>query len=405
MFKLIIMFFVPLVLLANITEEKIKLLEKNANNGSKEAMYKLGYIYENGIGVKVDFKQSMYWYKKTSSAYQCKSIEVSKNENQDSSFVSNFINQIGTTVDVEGDAYTLSILDINTVETKKLVESIYENNFFGLTPFHENYLLPISISNKKYRRFSELIHPNATLTPEQQQYNEYSNDEVEFQISFKKRLTYDLFGWNESLVVAYTQKVWWQFYQKSAPFREMDIAPEIFLSVPSSTYMNENYGLKSIRYGFLHESNGQDGYRSRSWNRLHITGLWQWDNLFLSTKLWYRVPESLKSDAYYNSNGVGVNPNEKGDDNPNIENYLGYGDIHLHYLYGNNQFSTMLRYNFGAGGHQRGAAEFTWSYPFFNSTNMFWYTKIFNGYGESLIDYDRSITKASFGFSFSRGLF
>jgi len=44
-------------------------------------------------------------------------------------------------------------------------------------------------------------------------------------------------------------------------------------------------------------------------------------------------------------------------------------------------------------------------YPFFGSTNMYWYTKIFSGYGESLIDYDRSITKASFGFSFSRGLF
>ncbi|BDY12617.1 phospholipase A [Hydrogenimonas cancrithermarum] len=65
----------------------------------------------------------------------------------------------------------------------------------------------------------------------------------------------------------------------------------------------------------------------------------------------------------------------------------------------------LLGYNFGKGGHQRGAVQFDWSYPFFGSETTFWYLKFFNGYGESLIDYNRNITKASFGFSFSRGVF
>jgi len=390
----------------------IAVLEKEAQAGSKEAMYQLGYMYENGVGVKVDYKKSMQWYKRMAKGYQYCVTPFKKKQTSTSilPFVDELDVQLDPSTDDKGTAFTISKVDTPTPETKNLIKELYQDHFFGLTPYHKNYMLPFGVSSKKYRRFSELIHPNAPLTPEQQLYSEYSNKEVEFQISFKKRLTYNLFGWNESFVAAYTQRVWWQIYSKSAPFREMDFEPELFLSVPSSSYMDENFGLKSIRYGYLHRSNGRDGYASRSWNRMQVSGLWQWENLFLTSRLWYKFPEKRKSDSYYNGSGLNPNgtvtdPNQNGDDNPNIIEYYGYGDIHLQYLYGKHQISTMFRYNFGMGDGEKGAVELGWMYPFFSSHNMYWYTKIFSGYGESLIDYDRSITKASFGFSFSRGLF
>jgi phospholipase A1 len=388
----------------------LPLLKLEAKSGSKQAMYKLGFIYEHGLGTKVDYKASTYWYKKMSQAYSYTIKVVTTDVNSSDSFLTQVQNQFSAVSDKKGAAFAISKVDTKTTETKNLMHSLWEGNFFGLTPFHENYFLPLSVANSRYPRRSESVHPNATLTPLQEKYKNYSATEAEFQISFKKQLSYNFFGWNEFIFVAYTQTVLWQLYEKSSPFREMNYKPEIFLTVPSSDYLDDNYGLKATRYGYLHESNGQDGYRSRSWNRLQVTGLWQWDNLFLASRVWYRIPENQKSDNYYNGNGFELNgsqtdPNQTGDDNPNIENYLGYGDLTFHYLYGKNQISSMFRYNFGVGGTNRGAVELNWSYPFFHSKNMFWYTKFFSGYGESLIDYDRSVTKTSFGFSFSRGLF
>jgi len=310
----------------------------------------------------------------------------------------------------KGAAFAFSKIDTNTPETKALMDSIWKGDFFGLTPYHVSYFFPFSMANGKYPRISENQAPNASLTPLEKKYSKYGKIEAEFQISFKKQISYNFFGWNEFIFAAYTQTVFWQLYQSSAPFRETNYKPEIYLSIPSSSYFDEHYGLKAVRYGFLHDSNGQDGYRSRSWNRLYVKWLWQWNNLFLASKVWYRIPEKQKSAAYYKgdgfeANGTPIDPHQIGDDNPNIEHYFGYGDLDFHYLYGKSQFTSLFRYNFGAGGTQRGAVKFNWSYPFLYSKNMFWYTNVFSGYGESLIDYDRSVTKISFGFSFSRALF
>lgn len=73
-------------------------------------------------------------------------------------------------------------------------------------------------------------------------------------------------------------------------------------------------------------------------------------------------------------------------------------------MYGKNQFGLLLRNNLDFDDN-KGAIEFTYSYPFFNSPNTYWYVKIFTGYGESLIDYNVDVTKASIGFSFSGGIF
>jgi len=49
---------------------------------------------------------------------------------------------------------------------------------------------------------------------------------------------------------------------------------------------------------------------------------------------------------------------------------------------------------------ENGALEATYSYPLKDKTDL--YIKLFSGYGESLIDYNRNVTKLAIGFSFSR---
>lgn len=379
---------------------------EEAKNDNKAAQYRLAEMYEKGKGTEVDYKKSSFWYKEAASKYAFVSKKKAVDENN--SFLNKLGSQFNNNESIKaGNEFALAKVDTTTPETKSLLTSIIDGDFFGLTPYRVNYFLPLSYSKDKPRRVSPTIHPN-NISPALEPYTHYNeNLEVEFQLSLKKQLSYDLFGFNEYIFAAYTQKVWWQLYDDSGPFRETNYLPEVFVTIPTSQSIDDSLGLKAVKLGFIHESNGQEGYYSRSWNRLYATGMWQWDNLFLSTRAWYRIKEDRKSDAYYNGD-LGddleaIIAESDGDDNPDILDYLGYGDIKIDYLYQKHQFSLLLRNNLDFE-HNKGAVEFNYTYPLFNSPNTFWYIKLFNGYGENLVDYNRNVTKASFGFSFSGGI-
>lgn len=351
---------------------------QEADRGNKEAQYILANIFENGYGVKKDINKSMALYKKSASNY---SYIIKQDDNS-----TDIQNQ-------QGLQFAFSKLDLSSANVKSEVDKMVNKNF-GILPYHKNYILPFSYSSNKYNRhYSTYLQDNAPLTYD-------DNMEIEFQLSIQKPISYNLLGLNEYLSFGYTQQVWWQAYSDSAPFRETNYIPEIFITIPTPYDVDRDSNLKAIKFGYRHQSNGQEGYRSRSWNRLFLTSFWQWDNLFLKVQAWYRIPEDKKSEAFYN----GTDANAKGDDNPNIEDYLGYGDIEIKYLYGYNQFGFKLRNNLKLK-ENKGSIQLDYSTPFRISKNTYWYVKFFNGYGESIIDYDRSVTKASFGFSFYRSLF
>ena len=376
-------------------EKAFAIIFDEAQEDNRAAQYRLAEMYENGHGTKVDYQQAMYWYKLSSSRYAY--VESDEVGETNASFLSEITKQFGSASIERGNEYALAKMDTDTPETKRLLKSVMDNGFFGLEPYETNYLLPVSFGVDKPPRVSSSVPMGATTETYDQ------NTEVEFQFSFKKQLSYDLFGFNEYINLAYTQKVWWQLYTDSGPFRETNYLPEVFVSVPTSQKVDDITGLKAVKVGFLHESNGQEGYRSRSWNRIYLTGLWQWKNLFLSTRVWHRISEDEKSEGYYD--GLSSDPNESGDDNPDIYKYLGYGDIKLDYLYKNSHFGLLFRNNLRISGDNKGAIELNYSHPITDAANTFLYIKLFNGYGESLIDYNRNVTKAAIGFSFSRGLF
>ena len=98
--------------------------------------------------------------------------------------------------------------------------------------------------------------------------------------------------------------------------------------------------------------------------------------MFLALKPWYRLPEDVADD-----------------DNPDIQDYLGYGELWLGFKQGPQTYSMMLRKELLIGG--RGALRLDWSFPVYGRFRGS--LQYFNGYGESLIDYDAYIHRFGFG--------
>jgi len=324
-----------------------KILQE-AKKGNKEAEYLIAHMYEQGLGVKKDLKKAFYWYKKAADEYSY--IVKKKSSSKE-------------TVQYERALqFAYSKVDVSNPDVKKEAEKILKKDF-GILPFHSNYFIPVAYSPTK------------------------DDTEIEFQISLQKLLSYDLLGFNEYISFAYTQTSFWRAYAHSAPFRETNYIPELFITLPTPNNIDRLSKLKAVQFGIRHHSNGQGGDKSRSWNRLVLTTLWQWKNLFLKVEGWYRIPES-----------------EDDDDNPDITKYYGYGKIEINYLYKNDLFSLKFRNNLRTK-NNKGSVEFDYFTPVQNFETTYWFFKFFNGYGESLIDYNKNVTRIGAGIAFYRDIF
>lgn len=358
-------------------EAAIFMLEEAAQNGDKRAQYQLGNIFEHGLaGVKKDDSIAICYYKMVASNYNYCEVEPLA---KDASVLDHLSAQQGSLTDKKLEHYLTSKLDTQSPQEQEALAQVISSDF-GLYAYRTNYFLPFSQADEKYPVWNDSgIVPGAE--------HEHKTEAV-FQISLKKPLSFDLLGLNEAFVFAYTQQVWWQLYSFSEPFREMSFEPEFFMTLPTTLAIDEATGLKAMKFGFIHQSNGQDNARSRTWNRLYIATLWQHGQLFTNLRAWYKTPETAEDDHAHD-----------------IHKYMGYGDLNFNYLYKKNQIGLLLRNNLDFGGENKGAVKVDWSYPFFNAHSVYWYLEYFNGYGESLIDYNRRVKKVGAGLSFSRNLF
>ena len=197
-------------------------------------------------------------------------------------------------------------------------------------------------------------------------------DELHFEFSFERPITYDALGFGEKISFAYAQNSWWQITQDSAPFRESNYRPELYVSAPVP-FADE------LKIGAMHESNGKGGEESRSWNRLYTQSTWSADGFSITPRAWY---------AFWLDRT-----------NEDIADYMGYGDLRASYTFGKQRLSALWRNNLHFDGSNRGAIELNYSFPIFNS-GFYGYLRYFNGYGESLADYKRSVNKIGIGLSF-----
>jgi len=235
----------------------------------------------------------------------------------------------------------------------------------GLSLYKSNYLLPLTWGNRSETR---------------------ADAELQFQISFKQQV----YDW--PVYFAYTQKSFWRVLDTadSRPFRETNYNPEVFYRYPGRSRDLLSWGIDA---GGEHESNGAREPESRSWNRLYLRPFVSYDRLRATLKVWYRWPESEKTGPQ----------DTGGDENPDIYKYYGYGELSLGYMFKEgwlqeHMLNTRLRYNPATG---KGAVQVDYSLPT-PRRNAFWVAYLWNGYGESLIDYNRAITRFGLGVMLKR---
>jgi outer membrane phospholipase A len=201
-----------------------------------------------------------------------------------------------------------------------------------------------------------------------------------FQLSFKYRLfdTDAGYGrsqpWLSGLYFAYTQTSLWDLEGESKPFFDTSYRPSLFwrwLRTDDRTWID------AVRVGLEHESNGQAGIESRSLNIAFFRPEWRWKTATLGNY-------EFTPKAYYYLDKA---------DNPDIQQYRGYVDWRGRWDSGDNWMVTLLG---RLGTAQKGSIQVDVARRArdlkLGPVSGYFYLQYFNGYGESLRDYDKRHT-------------
>lgn len=293
------------------------------------------------------------------------------------------LNEILSVHPSQSDDNILKTVGVNQTDVGKytplsLAYDLDKNSELGTwtaRPYRPMYILPI------YYNFNPNRDPK---TPTQETVNYTSRQmlvpELKFQASLKTKVAEDLFGTNADLWFGYTQQSHWQVYngRNSRPFRATDYEPELFVTQPVTANLPFGGRLRMLGAGALHHSNGQSDPLSRSWNRVYLMGGAEWDKLTVIPRVWAHVTAKV---------------DDKPSDNPDITDYMGYGDVKFSYDLSKGQnVSGTLRYNPSTN---KGGVELGYIVPVKDNING--YIRFFHGYGESIIDYNHKDTTLGFG--------
>ena len=277
--------------------------------------------------------------------------------------------------------------DLSYLERKWRLTSEGDWDISDFETYKSNYLLVTNTSdiNKS---------PQSPSRPNMGDRNLDPND-LKFQISLKSELLNNIplirnlpHVTSSRLWGAYTQQSYWQLFNAndSRPLRENNYEPELILSLGIDNEVDgeeKAYIPRMMNLGLVHQSNGRDNPLSRSWNRIYLESGFELTNrLSLLVRPWWRIPES-----------------EKEDDNPDIEKFMGYGDMTVRWETESRKtaVSVLLRNNLRAD--NKGFAQLSLQQRVFNNPYIKLHLMASTGYGETLLDYNHSQNVFGFGLS------
>jgi phospholipase A1 len=221
------------------------------------------------------------------------------------------------------------------------------------------------------------------------------NKDLKFQLSLKSEMLNNIplirdlpYVTSSRLWGAYTQQSYWQLFDAGAsrPLRENNYEPELILSLGIDNEVGgvkKNYIPRILNLGLTHQSNGRSNPLSRSWNRVYLEGGFELtDRISLLVRPWWRIPES-KDD----------------DDNPDIDRYMGYGDMTVRWETESRATAVSLLLRNNLRSDNKGFAQIDLQQRVFNNPYLKLHVLASSGYGETLLDYNRSQNVLGFGIS------
>jgi phospholipase A1 len=248
---------------------------------------------------------------------------------------------------------------------------------FIVRTYQPNFVLPAHYSSSINRTPSSPTHGTAERA-------NYRPIEAKLQLSLRAKVAEGLLLPDADLWFAFTQRSLWQVWnrQESSPFRNTDYQPEAIYVMPVPPRLGTLPGgwtWRMAQFGLAHQSNGQTGALSRSWNRVYAAAAFDHGEFGLTVRAHKRLRESGN------------------DDNPDLVRYIGNGEIVASWLPGLSTASMTLRTDLRSG--RRGSVQFDWTYPVQRSqpAGLRWYAQLFSGYGETLLDYNHRQTSLGIG--------
>ncbi|MDR1879317.1 MAG: phospholipase A [Tannerellaceae bacterium] len=202
------------------------------------------------------------------------------------------------------------------------------------------------------------------------------NSDIKIQASISQRLTKSTLPFNTYLFFQYTQRVFWQAFRNSLPFKDISFNPGIgigHLIVHDDRYIGKGYLMLE------HESNGKDSLDSRSWNRISLGAAIRLNsNIHLQFKTWYAIIDSRRNKDILAYNGI----------------FLLAGDLH----------TTNQRLRLGVVLTKRKKSDFSFNsqveltYMLNSRGSQALFLQYYNGYGETLLEYKQHQSAIRIGF-------
>lgn len=193
------------------------------------------------------------------------------------------------------------------------------------------------------------------------------NSNVKFQISISQRLTKTTLPWDTYLFLFYTQKVFWNVLEKSLPMTDLNFNPGIGLVKPLFV---KNRFIGKLMLLAEHESNGRDGVKSRSWNKISFGANIMIDpNFIVHGKFWIPIID--------------------GGENRDILDYAGIYQVGTQLFSRNRRFGAAVTLVKRRGWSLNYNTIIELNYRLFKGENQYLFAQYYNGYGEGLLEYKR----------------
>lgn len=209
------------------------------------------------------------------------------------------------------------------------------------------------------------------------------NSDVKFQVSIAQRLTRSTLPGNTYLFLTFTQQVAWDVFRNSMPMRDFTFNPGIGIARPIFT--KDRYVGRATLL-LEHMSNGRDSIQSRSWNRIALgASIIIDDMLTVDGKFWIPIVD--------------------GQNNRDILKYTGIWQ----------GGATVMSRDKKLGGSLHFVKRTGWNLSFNTTLELFWrpwkaaneyfFLQYYNGYGETLLDYNKFHSRVRVGIVIKPNLF